>query len=123
MAGSRLDIEHLKQMGVYKKAPTSAARRNGSNVLGVRWVDVKNAGGAHRSRLVGRRSRRTTPLSCSPLHHPSSRYLVRRAARNTNMSNLHVDVARAYLNADAAHDINAKLPAGDLGEHKYGMCG
>lgn len=49
-----LDIEYFKKMGVYEKAPGVEAKANGSRSLGVRWFNVRNADGLHRSRVVAK---------------------------------------------------------------------
>lgn len=48
----KLEIDYLRHMGVYNKVHIHAARQEGHNILGVRWVGVKKADGTQRSQLV-----------------------------------------------------------------------
>lgn len=38
---SRFEIKHFRQMGLYKKAPSSEATEEGDRIFGVRCADVK----------------------------------------------------------------------------------
>lgn len=50
----KLEIVNFKQTGVYRKIPIQETRDGQYRVLQVRWLDVKRADGADRSRLVAK---------------------------------------------------------------------
>lgn len=49
-----MEIQHFKQMGIYDKVQQQEAKDGGHRVLGARWVGVKKADGAHKSRLAAK---------------------------------------------------------------------
>lgn len=47
-----LEMKRFQKVQVYEKVPIAQAKQGGHQVVGVRWVTVKNTDGTHRSRLV-----------------------------------------------------------------------
>lgn len=89
MKAVMLEIDYFRKMGVYTKVSIEQARAGGHQVLGVTWVDVKKAGGAHRSRLVDKdiKPYNATELFAATPPIETLKYI------------MHIDVTRAYLYA------------------------
>lgn len=105
-----LEIDYFRQIRVFAKVPVQEARDGGQQVLGVRWIDVEKADGAHTSRARGEGDQDLQRLGAVSAMPPieSFKYLPRRAGGVKANYILHIDVARAYA---ASRDICIKLPA------------
>lgn len=92
------------------KVPIQEARDGGHSSSGVRWSDVKQVDGTHRSQLVARGiNMYNVPEVCAAtMPKEPLRYLMFPVA---TLSSMHVDVARAYLYADAVWDVYMRLSA------------
>lgn len=95
----KLDIEYSKQMEVNEKVCTQQALERGHQVLGGRWVDVKKAGGARRSRLVTKEIRPDNAPELFPAtpQNESNKYLMRSVALGKSWNTMHVEITRAYV--------------------------
>ena len=51
------------------------------------------------------------------------KYLLRRAAQDSSLDIMHIDVTRAYFYADVSRTVYVKLPAEDQAKGEEHMCG
>ena len=123
----RLEVEYIRNMGVYSRAPRVQAHRSGKKVIPVRWIDVNKGDKAnpdYRSRMVAKDIKHkwdvreelfaaTPPLEAFRLVLSHAATVERGAKRRCVMTN---DVRRAYFHATVMGEIYVELPDEDRTE-------
>ena len=128
----RLEMEYVRNMGVYSKVPMAEAKRHGAKVITTKWIDTNKGSEAetnYRSRLVGRElnlSDRPDLFAATPPLE-SLRYIVSRCASAQHRQRPHrilsIDVSRAYFYAESIRPVFIQIPEEDRLPGDEGMVG
>lgn len=113
------DIICFKYMEMNGKVPIAEAKSSGSHVLGSRWVDVRTAGGPHRSRLVANdiNTYNTPEIFAATPPIDTLKFILRKAAQDKPLYMMHIDLTGHVSTQKANRNLYVKLPAED---HKLG---